>query len=414
MKKIHLLLLFGLFILGGASRTIAQQDSTLMERFLLDFSVPDMPAFKALGTDPSSILRPSDVKKFAAMLSPFHSNGKGVIPKNFALESAPWKAASKGWSLHDYNTDPWKRFLYRSSFSLGAVEDATVAPMKVGVGYRVSFLSKKADIYRAAEVRNKIFGRDGTQAFIDIYTQLTNHWVNHVVTPTPSPASAPTYYQDHRDEFAGFLSNIEDYLASHPDPVLQQTFDQLIAQFAAENPDIDLSAEVLKDIVQEYGKNIDTFIEEYKARNWNATRFDVALAWVGQSTDSLIKHAEFSSLSLWLTAALRMHQGGQLLIGINPVLPRSQNDSSKFTFAGNLRYYLGTQDFRGFLETQYKYRKNEVLDKALLINLGAEFRIGSNFWLVASTGLENYLAEDNPLSKLVSGIDIRYGFNKSK
>src|SRR5687768_13560581 len=96
-RKFVVILLIVSFAL---STGVAQKpDSTFTERYLLDFVIPDMPAFKALGTDPSDILRPADAKKFAVAISPFYSNGKGVIPKNFAVEFSPWKLASTKWTL---------------------------------------------------------------------------------------------------------------------------------------------------------------------------------------------------------------------------------------------------------------------------------------------------------------------------
>ena len=80
-------------------------------------------------------------------------------------------------------------------------------------------------------------------------------------------------------------------------------------------------------------------------------------------------------------------------------------------WSGNLRYYVGTQAFRGFLETQYKIERNLPVEETLLLNLGAELRIGSNFWLSVSGGLNNYLAETESFNKLVSSIEIKYGFN---
>ena len=147
MKK---LLLTGFTALMIANAIFAQSpDSTILDRYMLDFVVPDMPAFKAFSTYPSNILRPADAKKFAVSLSPFYSNG-AAIPKNFAVEFSPWKLASSKWTLAEYNNKAAKRFLYRSSFSIGAVEDSTEFANKLALGYRVSFLSKRADIYYQA------------------------------------------------------------------------------------------------------------------------------------------------------------------------------------------------------------------------------------------------------------------------
>lgn len=404
-KTIHI---FACFILLFSVKARAQADSTLVEKYLLDFSVPDMPAFKALGTDPSNLLRPSDVKKFAIMISPFYSNKQGVIPKNFALETAPWKLKSKHWTLDEYNNSPWKRFLYNSSFSLGTVNDSLQFSSRIALGYRVSILSKKADIMRAKEVRDSIYSH--MQAAQAALTNLQNDWVINVIKA--SPAERFTYYQDHVDEFNTFLSTIRKYLKQHSDTAMQQHFDELVSVIS---PDEEIKDKELENVIATIGKGIDDFIADYKKNNWNATRFDIATAWVGQSDDSLLSKTKFSSFSLWATWALAIHKGGQLLVGFNSTIPRYENpDSSKMNITGNLRYYIGTQDFRGFLETQYKYRKLAVNQTNLLLNLGAELRLSESFWVTASAGLDNYLDTPNPVNKLVSSIDLRYSFNKPR
>lgn len=544
-----LLSLFGRFQAAGQ----VQPDSTLMEKYLLDFVVPDMPAFKALGSDPSNLLRPSDIKKFAAMLTPFYSNNTGVIPKNFAAEFAPWKMAPNKWTLQEYTNSAYKRFLYRSSFSLGTINDTTKFPAKLAIGYRVSFLSKRADIYRAAQVRNDIFGRTGVVNMQDTqlaFDELTDYWVINIVKPTeeitayyeshidefnkflvdidkilaanpdteldkrhkafinsrtnsdisfarlvnlwnrtlvrakndsvPCCRECPeesdsfilkvnnylkmhpdttlaklakmflenrnlrdaamqdlieywamnieglninrvNYYQDHMDEFNNFLVNIKKYLIQHPDAELARRYNALVTAFNVNDPSKSFTDEELKDIIGTFGKKVDEYLENYKKDNWNAGRFDLALALAAQSPDTLISHAQFALFSVWATWAIRVHKGGQLLLGGNFTLPRTNKNfaesvkpDTRTSFNINARYYVGTQDFRGFFETQYKYKNYDVANKSLLLNLGAEFRMGNMFWVVASAGLDNYLSESNPLNKFVSSLDLRYFFNKPR
>ena len=71
MKKIISLCLI---IITVHINLIAQTDK-LSDKYKLDFVIPDIPAFKALNIDPSNILRPSDVKKFAC---------------HHALQLVPW------------------------------------------------------------------------------------------------------------------------------------------------------------------------------------------------------------------------------------------------------------------------------------------------------------------------------------
>lgn len=424
MKKYPCIILFLLLGLFGQFQAIAQvqPDSTLSEKFLLDFVVPDMPAFKALGTDPSNLLRPSDIKKFATMLTPFYSNNAGVIPKNFAAEFAPWKIASKKWTLSEYTNEGFKRFLYRSSFSLGTINDTTKFPAKLAIGYRVSFLSERADIYRAPVVRNDIFGNSGRinqGGFQLARLAIMNYWVNNIEKPPIE--EAPTYARKNITKFNAFLSNINKLLEQQPDPNLAQLFADLTKAFYGGNAKKTLTDEQLVDIVYAFGQNVDEYLENYKKDNWNAGRFDLALALAAQSPDTLISHAQFALFSVWATWAIRVHKGGQLLLGGNFTLPRTNKNfaesvkpDTRTSFNINARYYVGTQDFRGFFETQYKYKNYDVANKSLLLNLGAEFRMGNMFWVVASAGLDNYLSESNPLNKFVSSLDLRYFFNKPR
>src|SRR5690242_9915003 len=113
MRKIMLATL----LMYLAMDTMAQEaDNKPVDNFLLDFSVPDMPAFKALGTDPSNILRPTDVQKFAVMFNAFRSEGETIIPRSFSLEVAPWKLTKGSWTIGEYRKSSFKRILYNSSF----------------------------------------------------------------------------------------------------------------------------------------------------------------------------------------------------------------------------------------------------------------------------------------------------------
>ena len=98
-------------ILLSVSNNLAAQT---VDDFLLDFSVPDMPAFKALGSDPSEILRPSDLKKFGAMMQAFRSEGSTIIPQSFSMEVAPWKLMKGSWTISEYQDKGLKRILYNS------------------------------------------------------------------------------------------------------------------------------------------------------------------------------------------------------------------------------------------------------------------------------------------------------------
>ncbi|HYJ38690.1 MAG TPA: hypothetical protein VEV87_08740, partial [Chitinophagaceae bacterium] len=161
---------------------------------------------------------------------------------------------------------------------------------------------------------------------------------------------------------------------------------------------------------------LDKLILEYKNVNWNASRFDAAIAWVGESPDSAITHTRFSSFNAWATAALKLGRRGQLLIGGNLKLPNSvagTEESNPIRFSGSARLLLGNQNFRFFGETQWQYLNYGVTQNEMLINLGGEIRISQKFWVVVSSGINNVKdrAAGDWTNQIVSNLDLRYGFN---
>jgi hypothetical protein len=390
MKKVIFFLL-----LVTSARSYAQHPG-LTDNYLLNFTVPDMPAFKAFGKEASDILRPSDIQKTAIMLSPFISDNQGVIPKNFALEFAPWKLASANWTLTDYRGV--RSFLYNSSFSIGALRDSGTYNSKLSLGYRFSILSRQADILKAS--KNRVFKY--MDASVVAISNLANYWIGTVLNLAPDQRLG--YFQNHEDEFYAWLAAAKEVT----DPTFRILYDSLGHALAPG------SGEISASVLDQMGAAADSLIAEYKREHWNASRFDFAIAWVGASPDTLIKNAQFSSFHVWATEALAVHRGGQLLIGANFKRPRSIDGEIPSEFTVNLRYYLGTPSFRGFLEGQYKSYNVDAGNNALLLNLGAELRIRNDFWVTASAGIQNYLTEDDPLNKLVSSIDLRYAFNRGE
>ena len=139
------------------------------------------------------------------------------------------------------------------------------------------------------------------------------------------------------------------------------------------------------DFWVEYSKETKTYtntpeyVNDFNAKNWNGSRLDLAIAWVGASPDSLVKNVHAANFLIWATAAIKPGKNndhGQLLIGINYQRPRTLAGEAEAnaTFTGNLRYYEGNKNFRGFLEFQYTTEKQTDIQKGLL-NLGAELRV---------------------------------------
>src|SRR6187401_1448874 len=64
-------------------------DSITLSKLRLNFTVPDMPAFKSLNTEPSNLLKPSTPMAFAVTISELYQDRKFLLTKAFALEISP-------------------------------------------------------------------------------------------------------------------------------------------------------------------------------------------------------------------------------------------------------------------------------------------------------------------------------------
>ena len=344
-------------------------DSLLLDKFLLDFTVPDIPAFKALGTDPSTILRPSDAKKFAIMMAPFNS-GRGItIPQSFALEAAPWKLSSKNVSLATYRKNSTYRLLYNTSLSLGTLRDSETSASRLAMGIRFKILGKNADFITQAKLLDTTYN---TLAKVEnIRAKMEDEWreKNNI-------KDDETYTKEKQEEFA-------KYFKSTLDPILQQS--------------------------------VSTSIEKFNKENWNAARMDVAISWLGASPDSLVKEMSFRSWQSWVTFATRPSPNNhhtQFLLGLTSSLNKKLTDTTrKFNLAANVRWYEGTKDFHGFMEFQVK--TDSLMNKKAntLINLGAEIRVLQNFWIVFSGGVDNLISSEFK-RRFISGLNLKYAFNK--
>ena len=92
MKKVIYLFLFFVASKGAVSQqdtltklVLLKARTAVLEKVKLDFSVPDVPAFKALGVDPSNILRPSAAKDVALVFNNFSNKQFSTVPKDVAV-----------------------------------------------------------------------------------------------------------------------------------------------------------------------------------------------------------------------------------------------------------------------------------------------------------------------------------------
>jgi hypothetical protein len=118
-------------------------------RFILDYDVPESPAFAVLGVTPANVLRASAAKPVVASLLNQLARGERVAP-GIALDFSPYLVYGGGFrSYKDYagNTrgQILRRLLANTVVSIGTVEGETDdAPLQYGAGVRINLYDNRS------------------------------------------------------------------------------------------------------------------------------------------------------------------------------------------------------------------------------------------------------------------------------
>jgi hypothetical protein len=118
-----------------------QSNDTVSLTKIVQFSIPNSPAFDFIGESPDEVTRPTSPKAFTtALLSGLTAAGK--FQQGIAIEIAPWQLLSPHMDLREYQTT--SGFLIsNSSFSIGTVKaSGDTTDTNLGLGARVILLDR--------------------------------------------------------------------------------------------------------------------------------------------------------------------------------------------------------------------------------------------------------------------------------
>jgi hypothetical protein len=353
MKTKHFILsfLFLMILQSGFAQNTGSIGDDPIGQHKLNFAVPDLPAFKALGSEPSTILRPSTPESFSLILSQFYNGDNISLPANFAAEIAPWiLVKSNKITLSDYRDHA---LLYSSRVSLGTSRDS-LNNYNFAIGLRFSVIDK-------GDLKND-------PIFLNLLIEKLKKQLDQK--------------EKIREQYMLEHSITEEEYASNPELIEQE-----VAKLVQGN--IDLEIEAMK--------------KAYKEVNWNREKLDFAFATVGYSTDSTGNNPGFKSFDGWISYALPVFKmkdknetseipaqkfAGQLLFGGNLKTYENRYDrKTYFNAFANTRLYIGTNRIKGFGEIQYSYLAFEESNH-LLMTLGGEINPIDGVWLEFYAGME--------------------------
>ncbi len=386
-------------ILLYASNLSAQPDSALAKWGKLDFAIPDHPAFSILNNNTDNILRPGNSNELFSLIYANFLNGKTpVIPKDLSVEFAPVQLSGMNTITYaDYKKNG-KRILYDCKLSIGGKtsEDGDTL-QNFAIGLRTTWVDKTA--------------LSANQEFVDSVCKALK-------------LSA-------RDEHGFILSLInegqlyngksfnEDDVAA--DNGLRDFVDSLY----------NLNRENFKDA---RFFSIKELRDQYKKKTWNKFKFETAIAFKFSSADSIVRNGYLSKFQLYNTLAVPLGKSGQWLIGIN--VSSERRDSVKITVVDSvntimdpvkyqntigtlaMRFYVGSNNFKSFIETSLKNGSDKLLNIGL--NIGTEINLADGLWGAINLGnnwmksTDSNIAGNKWLNNFFWHIDIRFHLPEKK
>jgi len=324
----------------------AQDIAGSVRKARVDLAVPDNPAYNIIGGTSSEIMRPGSLREVSVLLGNMLSSNP-VIPEATAFEVSPMLLASNP-TLEEYSA---ARCLYNTRLSFATTSGENGA-RQLSFGIRI--------------------------ALIDETDLRTN-------------SDLIKAYRDIADEMNAMQA---ECLAAHPDWMQLE--------------DHEREKRIEQCVTEKVGIKLDPIIrharEQLKAESWNNAIMEIGAAGATRSNDSLVANLMSSAYSFWATWAQPVFGAhGQLLIGLRGASVRgADNTFGEDEAAAALRCYVGSNDFKGFLEFDFLARSG--MTPVSTGALGIELNLYNGIWIDGSAGLEK---AGSDATRITGGFNLR-------
>tara|TARA_B100002049_G_C16066440_1_gene370686 strand:- start:641 stop:1738 length:1098 start_codon:yes stop_codon:yes gene_type:complete len=334
--KVYQILIFALIMSGSAFCDDKKVDISDVKtddlRGYLDLSVPEAPAFTALGITPENVITPGSQHDLALALLD-GVDQKGNLQTGIAVEVSPYAMAfGDEVSLLEYKHRPITRILYNTKLSFATSSgssDADKADRK-SIGIRFS-------LWNFGDLR--------------VGDQFENCVENDVTFETP-----PTV------DVSG--------------PVITQEREVL------------RKAETSEDVL----KAVSSCTKEATENVWNQSSMDIGLAYYDADDDTISE----SGYSAWASVSFPLTDYGQVIIQAkyfdDALSPDVNDDDIMDIQDGNVysaRVKFGRAKFNIMMEasvSDVKYKTLELNDDYNDILVGTEFEVTDGIWLQFAYG----------------------------
>jgi hypothetical protein len=314
----------------------------------MDYAVPESPAFKILGTNPDNILHPTSAKAIALSIGDYFLTSGATIPKSLAVQFSPYLLANRNTSLKEYNKNGFQRFLSRLSLSVGTSVQGSA--YSVAEGLNMTILDN-TDLKSMTAYTNKL--AQMARVDVDFRRQAIG-----------------AYTKAHTDLNAVQIMPLLDADSTHTS-ALSKAIDSLQQKLLDSAKTVDSLS--LKTGVSD--QQIVNFRDSVKQASWNNAIWQIGIATLQTSSDSLIKNLQFSQIAFWSSTGLPLGPKAQFLFGAKLGFVDSVKWYTNYSLGG--RFFYGKNNTKVFLQGEFDHKD---LVNSTTITAGCQFNISNGIW----------------------------------
>jgi hypothetical protein len=400
--KTYFPFLFCVFLL--VTNTYAQEEINIK-----DLKTPDSPGFQILDIAPSSIVRPSNPKAFAASLVSLSNSGT-IIPKNFAMEVSPyWYVKSDSASVYEYlsinktankETIDFKGFLSKMSLSIASTfSDSTSGSLLKNTNYLSFGIRTNLFTYRTVAQNQKL--QNCLKQITDKMKEIKSNDVE-------------------KKKLIGMRNKLENEMDDEADPIKKAILASTIKLLDLQIDEIiNVSSEKLEKKLEE---DEETQKNIKKLNEVPFFQLDGAFAYSEAIPDNNYANKRFNRSGFWLNASLntfsvdkeRLHDNLSFMGTLRYISDNLQIENSDNQFQKSKAYDVGFRIEYTIkeLSLSYEYLKRDYSNNNQLNSnrkIGTiQYQINDALYFTGSYG-SNFGIEEN----LFVLFGINYGFGQS-
>lgn len=409
-----------------------QNDTLTIDDYYIDFSVPDISALSMLGVENDEIVRPGNLKEFAAGIANFVDTDGSLKPA-YAIE---WSFLK---TFTNTNTYKWNKRFYARNLALTAgSSNQDSLGTRLAVGFKWVPIDKSEPIgdstyykllgiyasgYKSDRLKYSQIDENISEVFdYNIHNNPTEEKLKKVTIVSDILTNDPDTYK--KDIIKRELENLQKFLIdsisnSFSDNNLEMSDDEKRLLEAVVNK---YSLYVLSQLDGDY-KDFKSYIkpimsqikDNYKKEHWNAFAFQLSGGWVANSEESNYNKLDTEKFSFFIGVSGPTFNKkdskikGQWLAQVKFEDDFTNNSYLEQGFSIGGRHLLGNSDNRWSVEVLYSntsYMKKENTDISDLIFLryttGVEIKLTNGTWLELAFGGQKLFEGDESTSILTT------------